>query len=45
MQRASREATLLLAASPVLQTPICFEHAQAANVTNQVRELTARWLD
>ncbi|MGO9899101.1 MAG: hypothetical protein ACLP0J_05300 [Solirubrobacteraceae bacterium] len=43
MQQAGREATLLLASSPVLQAPICFEHAQAA--ANVARELTTSWLD
>jgi hypothetical protein len=41
-----REAGLLLAGSPMLSAPICFEHAQAArNVRTQAAELTCRWLD
>ena len=46
MRGAVREARLLLACSPVLGAPVCFEHAQAAvNVAGQARELATSWLD
>jgi hypothetical protein len=46
MQRALREARLLLTSSPVLRAPVCFEHAQAAaNVAGQAREMAMSWLD
>jgi hypothetical protein len=46
LERAVSEAGFLLAASPLLQAPILFEHARAAaNVNSYAHNLTSCWLD
>jgi hypothetical protein len=46
LDRSVRLAVGVLAASPVADTPVCFEHEHAAaNVRFEARELMPRWLD
>jgi hypothetical protein len=46
LERAVTEAGFLLAASPMLQAPILFEHARAAaDVSSYAHNLGSRWLD
>jgi hypothetical protein len=46
LELASCEACFLLEAGPMLQAPICFEHAHAAaDVQAEAQALMSRWFD